>query len=123
MAKLYPTVPVIITGDNGYMENLVKAALSPDRIRNEPDATSTYENAILTEPMLDALGAKRVLIVTNWFHAPRALAVFNKVQPTREFAIAFSPKPDPMTRWDAGAQFRERFACAAYLILHGVWCF
>lgn len=123
MAELYPAVPVIITGDNGYMENLVRAALPPARFLSEPHASSTYENAKLTAPMLDARGARRVLIVTNWFHAPRALAVFQKVQANREFAVAFSPKPDPMTRWDAAAQRRERFACAAYLILHGIRCF
>ena len=123
MAEHYPAAPVIVTGDGGYLWKLLEPAISSTRLLSEPKATSTFENATFTAPMLEALGARRVLIVTNWFHAPRALAVFRKAQPGREFAVAFSRKPDPMPSWDTAAQRRERFACAAYLLLHGVWCF
>lgn len=123
MAKLYPAAPVIVTGDSGYLWNLLESSLGSTRLRCEPKATSTYENAMFTAPMLDALGAKRVLVVTNWFHAPRSLAIFRRVQTGREFAVCFSKKPNPMPSWDISSQRRERFACVAYLILHGVWCF
>jgi uncharacterized SAM-binding protein YcdF (DUF218 family) len=111
LADRYPDVPLIVTGDGGsIVQGLLDAGLQPARITHELAAESTYDNATLTDPLLERLHARRVLLVTNWFHVPRALAVFRHVQPGREFAGSFEQKPEPLTRWDRGAQRRERVA-------------
>ncbi|MFM7179940.1 MAG: YdcF family protein [Verrucomicrobiales bacterium] len=97
MAKRYPGIPVVVTGDEnhivGYLE---KHGIPKERVLHEKAATSTVENARFTIPMLDKIGAKRVILVTNWFHVPRSLAIFRKYQPGREFVVSFAPKPETM---------------------------
>ncbi len=122
LADEFPEVKVVVTGDGGMIRNgLRNAGLSESRMEMEPDAESTYENSDFTAPILERLGAKRVVLVTNWFHAPRSLAVFRKGQPQKEFAVSFEPKPEPLTPWDRGAQRRERLAAVFYLFRYGVW--
>jgi uncharacterized SAM-binding protein YcdF (DUF218 family) len=122
LADRYPVVPVIVTGDGGTIVSaLINAGIAPKRITHEQTAESTYDNAILTNPLLERLHARRVLLVTNWFHVPRSLAVFRRVQPGRDFAASFERKPEPLTPWNKGAQRRERVTALAYLIRFGVW--
>ncbi|MGB2351678.1 MAG: YdcF family protein [Akkermansiaceae bacterium] len=122
--KLYPEVEIVVTGDNSLMfQPLINAGVSEERIRHEQDATSTVENAQFTDPILDELDAKRVVLVTNWFHVPRALAVFRKHQPEREFVAAFEPKPEQFSNWHRYASRRERLAALYYLVRHQIWSF
>lgn len=124
LAKASPTLPLLVTGDdNQIVHYFTERGIPQERILHEEAATFTVENAKFTKPMLDKLGAKRVILVTNWFHAPRALAIFRKYQPGREFTISFSPKPEPLTKWDRDTQRRERMAALHNLIVHGVWSF
>lgn len=51
-------------------------ALPTSRVYIEPSSRSTRENAERTVPLLDALGVRRVLIVTDRLHMSRAEAVF-----------------------------------------------
>ena len=109
VTREYPEVPIVVTGDSGIMlAPLLKAGISKSNIHHEQEATSTVENATFTDPILAELGAKKVVLVTNWFHAPRSLAVFRRHQPEREFAAAFEPKPDKMSNWHRYASRRER---------------
>jgi len=120
----YPDVPIVVTGDNGIMlAPLLKAGISKSKIHHEQEATSTVENATFTDPILAELGAKKVVLVTNWFHAPRSLAVFRRHQPGREFAVAFEPKPDKMSNWHRYASRRERLAALVYLVRDRIWSF
>jgi uncharacterized SAM-binding protein YcdF (DUF218 family) len=122
LADLYPGVPLIVTGDGGLIVVALRATGIPaKRILHEEAATSTVENAKFTKPMLDQTGAKRVILVTNWFHAPRALAVFKKYQPGRKFVVSFPLKPEPLTTWDNEAQRMERLKAVVNLLVHGVW--
>lgn len=122
LAARYPNASVIVTGDGqSIVRGLLEAGLSESRMIHEQDAESTKENATLTKPILDRLGAEHVVLVSNWFHVPRVLAVFRKFQPAREFAASFEQKPVPLTSWDRGSQRRERFAAVLYLLRYGVW--
>ena len=124
LSREYPEVPFVVTGDSGFMvEPLIAAGMPRSRIHHEEEATSTVENAQLTEPILEKLGAQRVVLVTNWFHAPRSLAVFRRHQPGREFAVAFEPKPDKMSNWHRYASRRERLAALVYMVRDGIWSF
>ena len=124
LIKKYPEVSIVVTGDSGIMlAPLVKAGISKSKIHHEQEATSTVENATFTDAILTELGAKKVVLVTNWFHAPRALAVFRRHQPQREFAVAFEPKPDKMSNWHRYASRRERLAALVYLVRDRIWSF
>src|ERR1035437_550283 len=51
----------------------------------EPKSHTTRENAKFSIPLLRALGAKRVIIVTTWYHSRRALACFEHYAPDIKF--------------------------------------
>jgi len=57
-------------------EELVKLGVASERVLVEDKANNTRENATLTRPMLERLGAHDVLVVTSAFHASRALGCF-----------------------------------------------
>lgn len=44
----------------------------------EPASTSTYENLLLSKPLLQANQMKTIILVTEAFHAPRAILVAQK---------------------------------------------
>jgi uncharacterized SAM-binding protein YcdF (DUF218 family) len=120
----FPEAPIIITGDDGKIYDwLLQMEVPPELMIHEEGATSTYQNAIRTAPLLEGCAAKKVVIVTEWFHAPRADAVFAAVQREREFAVSFEPRPAISTPQEIFARRRERIAAVAYLILHGVNAF
>lgn len=124
LAKKFPKTPVIVTGDGGLIvDKLVLAGLPNERIIHETRATSTMENAQFSRDVLNQLQASRVVIVTNWFHAPRAAAIFEKVQSDREFFLSFSPKPEKLDNWNAYGARRERLAVLHNLIRHRIWSF
>jgi uncharacterized SAM-binding protein YcdF (DUF218 family) len=121
LAAAFPDAPVIITGDTGRMDGLLRAdPATRDRLIIEPHATSTWENAVFTEPLLEQVHAKRAILVTNWFHAPRAVASFRKAVPWMEFEVAFEPAKEPLPPWDLDDQRREKLAAVWYLLRHGV---
>jgi len=121
LALAFPWAPLIITGDGGYLfENLLTYPINKSRILIEPAAESTRENASLTAPLLEKLGAKRVVLVTNWFHVPRAEAVFRKQYPDLDFVVNFEPAVYPLAPWDRDTQRREKLAAIWYLVRYGV---
>lgn len=122
LALSMPSVPVIVTGDRGIVVDYLRAHGVPwERILHEDAALSTVENAKFTESLLNRIGAKRVVLVTNWFHTRRALAIFKSQQEGREFYVSYSERPDPPREWDLATERRERMAALHNLIFHGVW--
>jgi uncharacterized SAM-binding protein YcdF (DUF218 family) len=120
----YPEIPILITGDGGTIHQaLLDAKLPSEALIHETAATSTVENAEFTAPLLSDLGVERVVLVTNGFHAPRALAVFRRYQPHREFAASFEPPPERETPWYTYCRRRERMAALLYVFTHGIWSF
>lgn len=93
-AKLYQQqrVPsVIATGTGDCEENsriLQKGGVPQEAITTECNSTSTQENAEFSVPILRAQKAKRVLIVTHWYHSRRSLGTFRKAAPEIDFRIA-----------------------------------
>ncbi len=124
LATAFPEVMLIVTGDGGTLHReLLDAGIPASRLIHETAATSTVENARFTRPLLDDLSADRVVLVTNWFHVPRSLAVFDRWQPEREFAVACEPRPEPLNSWDIYCARRERLAAIHHLFRHGIWSF
>ena len=124
LAKNYPLVPLIVTGDGGTLyRGLLEKGVDSSRITHETLATSTLENARFTGEWLNRHGARRVALVTNGFHAPRAHAIFSREYPQLEFEVVFEPRPTGRSNWYEYCERRERLAALHNLVFHGVWSF
>ena len=79
---------VVVTGYGdcaGNVEILKKGGVPSSAITAEPMALSTLENAKLSIPILRKMGARRVILVTSWYHSRRALACFEHFAPDLTF--------------------------------------
>ncbi|MEJ0001127.1 MAG: YdcF family protein [Verrucomicrobiota bacterium] len=79
---------VLVTGYGDCASNvevLKRAGVPASAITTEPTALSTFENATRSVPLLRQMGARRVIVVTSWFHSRRALACFEHVAPDIQF--------------------------------------
>jgi uncharacterized SAM-binding protein YcdF (DUF218 family) len=80
---------VLVTGYGDCASNVLvleRAGVPVSVITPEPNALSTLENAQLAIPLLRKMGARRVILVTSWFHSRRALATFQHVAPDLQFS-------------------------------------
>lgn len=119
--QTFPLVPILVTGDSGAIFGFLEGkGIHKSLLHHEDHATSTIENAQFTKCFLDELKARRVLIVTDAYHARRALGAFRHEQPEREFAVAFEPTPQEPPKTYKSSQRRERFAAIWYLLRYGV---
>jgi uncharacterized SAM-binding protein YcdF (DUF218 family) len=124
LAKQYPDVPLIVTGDGGVLyQQLIDGGVEKSRLTHETAATSTLENARFTRDWLARLKARRVALVTDGFHAPRALAIFSGESPDREFQAVFTGRPTEPNNWYTYCERRERLAVLHNLFFHGIWIF
>lgn len=82
----------------------------------EPDSRNTFENALNTAALLHARRARRVLVVSDRFHLPRALFVFRRLGLEAEGLPAYPPnyRRRGMTAY---LRFREAMAWINYLYL------
>lgn len=71
--------PGLLTEAEYLARELERLGIDKGRIHVEAKARNTRENASLSKPMLEALGAKSVLLVTSAFHMPRAQGCFRAV--------------------------------------------
>jgi uncharacterized SAM-binding protein YcdF (DUF218 family) len=85
----------------------------------EPDSRTTRENAQLSIPMLRSMGAKKVIIVTSWYHSRRALRCFRHYAPDLSFASCPSRQGLARSEWSQG-HLRRRIR-AEYLKILGYW--
>jgi uncharacterized SAM-binding protein YcdF (DUF218 family) len=117
----YPEVPMVVTGDGGeIIGDLLHRGVPSDLLIHEAAATSTYENASFTAPILDGRNARQIVLVTDGFHMRRALAVFRHVQPKRETIPMFFRRGKPLSQAEIAGQRRERAAALAYLVGFGI---
>lgn len=87
LARAYPKARIVFTGGSGSL-------LHPDGVANEPmtqwfkaqgvanrvlwekQSRNTYENATLSETLLQGVPKGRWLLVTSAFHMPRSMGIF-----------------------------------------------
>ncbi len=118
-----PKVIVSGEGDCGYNQQvLLKSGVPADAIQVEPNSRNTRENAAFTVPLLRSLGAKRVIIVTSWYHSRRAWRCFAHEAPD----VTFLSRPAYGTaenRADSieGNPARKSRVRLEYLKLLGYW--
>ena len=79
---------VLVTGFGDCAANvqiLEKNGVPAPAITSEPKALTTWENANFSMPILRGMNARRVIIVTSWYHSRRALACFKHFAPDLTF--------------------------------------
>jgi uncharacterized SAM-binding protein YcdF (DUF218 family) len=68
-----------IEGESWYASQLLADwGIPRTTMITETQSRNTYQNAVNTRPLLEAMNARRILLVTSGFHMPRALEVFRK---------------------------------------------
>lgn len=84
-----PRVLVSGGGDCADIRRLIAEAGVPmEVIQIECASRNTWENALFSAPILSAMGARRAILVTSWFHSRRALACFERTAPQLEWMSA-----------------------------------
>lgn len=119
---------VLCTGYGDCAKNvavLEKLGVPAPAIMAEPNALSTLQNAQLSIPLLRKMGARRIIIVTTWYHSRRALAVFEHVAPDLQFASRpsyFQYEPKQMNRAGFSEHVNiEYLKIIDYWFSYGVW--
>ncbi len=107
-AELYNSgkAPLVFASGDGDCEDtrrLLEARGVPrSAIRLEPKSANTKQNAQFSVPMLREAGARRVIIVTSWYHSRRALACFRKYGP----GLTFYSCP---TKWQRKSWWPDKY--------------
>ena len=91
LARSYPEARVVFSGGAGWLadSDLTEAkvmrgfvrehGLGDARVIFEDRARNTYENALLSKPLVAPQPGERWLLVTSAYHMPRAVGVFRQV--------------------------------------------
>jgi len=126
--RLAPYIIVSGDGDTHEIKRWLAAKNLPEAaIRTEQRSVNTKQNAEFTVPLLREQKARRVILVTSWFHSRRALACFRKAAPEIEFislpTIADRPKSHWPNRYERKMVLREYLKLGWYWVRYGVWPF
>jgi uncharacterized SAM-binding protein YcdF (DUF218 family) len=95
---------------------LVDAGVPPEAILPEDRSTTTAENIRFALPILRAAGTTSIIIVTDWYHAPRARLI------ARRLGLSPQSSTPPLrgTRFDRQARMILREGVAlAWTLLRG----
>ncbi len=118
---------IILSGRGDSANNrriLVARGVPASAIQAEQKSTTTRENAQFSIALLRALGAKRVIIVTTWYHSRRALHAFQHYAPDIEFYSRPSYYGYPRAQWSrqgvTGSIRVEYLKLAGYWLCYGV---
>lgn len=115
-----PKILVSGAGDaDGNRLLLMHRGVPAGAILLEPNSKTTRENAQFSIPMLRALGARRVIIVTSWYHSRRALKCFRHYAPDMTFFSC--PSYHGFARSDWSRERLRRRIRAEYLKIIGYW--
>lgn len=83
-------------------EVLIAAGLPAQSISLEGKSTNTLENIRFCLPLLTNLGTSKVIIVTDWYHAPRARLI------ARRLGLTVQTSSPPL----AGASLKQQIKSA-----------
>ncbi len=93
---------ILVTGDGDCLsirDAMVERGVPQAAITVECKSRDTRENGLFSAPLLARMQARRVVLVTSWFHTRRALAAFNAASPRIALMAApVEPHPEPLER-------------------------
>jgi len=115
---------IIITGLGDWELNeqmLETNGVPSEAILLEKKATTTFENAKFCLPLLRQLGAKRVLLVTSWYHSRRAMASFRHFAPELQFFSSPATLNDTGQKLFVAVQEERGYTLREYPKLLGYW--
>jgi uncharacterized SAM-binding protein YcdF (DUF218 family) len=119
-AGVAPTIFISGAGDaEGNRLLLMNRGVPSKAIKLEPNSKTTRENAQFSIPLLRAAGAKRVVLVTSWYHSRRALKCFRHYAPDLVFRSC--PSYYGFARSDWSREHLRRRIRAEYLKTVGYW--
>ena len=101
------------------VQRLERAGVPAAAILREELSRNTSENARFSLPILRRLGAKRVIIVTSWYHSRRARQVFRHYGPDLSIYSRPAYAGCPASRW--APQAISGHVKSEYLKLMGYW--
>ena len=119
--EAYPDIPVVLTGGQGYGEEITEAAcmydyltargVEPERLILEEAASNTAENFEFSAPLLEAAGVRvatdTVAVVTNDFHIARSRLIAAK----KGYGVTVGVgAPIPWPHLEVNYYLREAFA-------------
>ena len=113
---------IIVSGkDTSHTDRrvLLAAGVPASAIIEEPESTSTWENALFCRPLLQKMNAKSAILVTSSYHSARTHATFRHVIPEVRFVSLPDETPIPK---DALRNYHrsEIFKRIWYFLRHGV---
>ena len=120
---------IILTGADDWQRNqvvLTKNGVPEPAIAVEPMAKSTFENAKFSVPLLQSTHARRVILVTSWYHTRRALQSFRHFAPDMTFyasPVYLDDAGEALTRArleEMGYMRKEYAKLLVYWLWHGV---
>ncbi len=118
---------IIVTGAGDCLENkqfLMRLGIPETAVTLDCDARNTNENAQNAIRLLRAQRAQRVVIVTTWYHARRALATFQFYGPDLRFipvsTYAHLVDRSRPTWYGASFAFREYLKLGWYFVRYGI---
>lgn len=118
---------ILVTGDGDCLsirEDLVRRGVPARAVEVECLSRNTMENAAFSAPVLARMQARRVVLVTSWFHMRRALACFEAAAPGLALLAApVEPEGGPLDRLvdpDAPRVAAEYAKIGWYALRYGV---
>jgi len=115
-----PRVIISGAGDCGEVRTFLVGKGIPElAIELECNSRTTRENALYSIPSLKAIGAKRVIIVTSWFHSRRALRCFRHYAPGIEFLSLSTVEDLPKSHWPN--KYEREWVLHEYVKILGYW--
>lgn len=119
--EAHPDIPVVLTGGQGYGEEISEAAcmydyltargVEPERLILEEAASNTAENFAFSAPLLEEagvdIGTDTVAVVTNDFHVARARLIARKKGYGATYGVG---APIPWPHLEVNYYLREAFA-------------
>ena len=118
---------IIVSGRGDSASNrqkLLAAGVPVSAVQIEPKSVSTRQNAQFSIALLRELGARRVIIVTTWYHSRRALRAFEHYAPDLKLYSCPSYYGYPRSQWSrVGLRgcIRAEFAkLAGYWLCYGI---
>ena len=117
-----PRIIVSGAGDCASNQRILTAAGVPaEVITRESISHTTEQNAALSVPVLRAAGARRVIIVTSWYHSRRALSAFRHYAPEIQFYSRPAYYGYPRQAPGAERKAMNRYIRGEYVKLAGYW--